>query len=53
MPILARNGFEFHHAQKNYVMMTRWLPKKRPNTLPRLVEMIRVKKKELLQIRPH
>lgn len=30
----AKNGFQFHHAQGNYVMMTRWLPKKEPNMLP-------------------
>lgn len=27
-------GFEFHHAEKDYVMMTRWLPEDVPSTLP-------------------
>ncbi|XP_071444003.1 alpha-latrotoxin-Lg1a-like [Hetaerina americana] len=26
VPILAQNGFEFHHAKPDYVMMCKWLP---------------------------
>lgn len=33
VPLLAQNGFEFHHAKKEYVMMAKWL-KTSPNTLP-------------------
>ncbi|XP_030847337.1 nudix hydrolase 8-like [Strongylocentrotus purpuratus] len=32
--IIAKLGFVFHHAQPNYVMMTRWLPEDEPNMLP-------------------
>ncbi|XP_046401846.1 nudix hydrolase 8 isoform X2 [Ischnura elegans] len=28
VPILAQNGFEFHHAKSDYVMMCKWLPEK-------------------------
>ena len=31
----AAQGFEFHHARPEYVMMTRWLPTDRPSPLPR------------------
>lgn len=27
-------GFEFHHAQPGYVMLTRWLPESGPSSLP-------------------
>lgn len=27
-------GFEFHHAERDFVMLTRWLPEDRPNSLP-------------------
>ena len=27
-------GFKFHHAEKDYIMMTQWLPKDVPSTLP-------------------
>ena len=30
---LSKLGFEFHHAKKDFVMMTKWLPNE-PNTLP-------------------
>ncbi|GBF88517.1 nudix hydrolase [Raphidocelis subcapitata] len=30
----ARGGFAFHHAETDYVMMTRWLPQGAPSTLP-------------------
>eukprot|EP00435_Cladocopium_sp_Y103_P008568 s2931_g2.t1 len=34
VPIAASEfGFEYHHAEKDYVMMTKWLPDS-PNTLP-------------------
>eukprot|EP00877_Chromochloris_zofingiensis_P004212 jgi/Chrzof1/13792/Cz08g12180.t1 len=32
-PAAEHCGFKFHHAEEDYVMMTRWLPE-RPNTLP-------------------
>lgn len=32
--IIAKLGFVFHHAQPDYVMMTKWLPKDEPNMLP-------------------
>ena len=27
-------GFEFHHAEREYIMMTQWLPHDQPNTIP-------------------
>lgn len=34
VPIAASEfGFEYHHAEKDYIMMTKWLPDS-PNTLP-------------------
>jgi hypothetical protein len=30
----AQLGFVFHHADPAYVMLTLWLPKKTPSTLP-------------------
>jgi len=35
VPIAAKLGFSFHHAEPNYVMMTRWLPENEPNNLPK------------------
>ncbi|KAL0489119.1 nudix hydrolase [Acrasis kona] len=37
VPIATKLGFEYHHAERNYVMMTSWLPdvSKHPNKLPR------------------
>jgi len=35
VPILVENGFDFHHAQPGYVMLTKWLPTNKPATLPR------------------
>jgi len=29
------NGFSFHHAKDDYVLLTRWLPADSPNTLPK------------------
>uniref|UniRef100_A0A1I8AR29 Nudix hydrolase domain-containing protein n=1 Tax=Steinernema glaseri TaxID=37863 RepID=A0A1I8AR29_9BILA len=34
VPILVKAGFDFHHAQPGYVMLTRWLPSTK-NNLPR------------------
>ncbi|XP_031352463.1 nudix hydrolase 10 isoform X2 [Photinus pyralis] len=31
VPILAKKGFNFHHANTDYVMMFRWLPKEENN----------------------
>lgn len=31
---LTKLGFEFHHTQPGYVMMTKWLPSEEPSTLP-------------------
>lgn len=33
VPIAIKHGFQFHHAERAYVMMTRWLPDTE-NTLP-------------------
>jgi len=30
----AEFGFEFHNAERNHVMLTKWLPTDAPNTLP-------------------
>jgi len=38
VPIAAKLGFVFHHAQKDYVMMTNWLPDSEPNTLPNFAD---------------
>lgn len=34
IPVALEQGFVFHHAEKDYVMMTRWLPADEPCTLP-------------------
>ncbi|KAJ2946008.1 hypothetical protein O0L34_g4926 [Tuta absoluta] len=34
VPILAQNGFNFHHARDNFVMMFKWLPKDTEPNLP-------------------
>ncbi|KAF8066283.1 NUDT2 [Scenedesmus sp. PABB004] len=34
VPFAVDGGFEFHHAEADYVMMTKWLPPDSPNTLP-------------------
>ncbi|KAG2482882.1 hypothetical protein HYH03_018225 [Edaphochlamys debaryana] len=34
VPVAAEEGFVFHHAEKDYVMMTQWLPTDLPCTLP-------------------
>ena len=33
VPAAAKQGFEYHHAEPTYVMMTRWLPQTE-NKLP-------------------
>jgi len=35
VPIAAKEGFVFHHAQPDFVMMTKWLPEAEPNKLPK------------------
>ncbi|GLC40218.1 hypothetical protein PLESTB_000227300 [Pleodorina starrii] len=34
IPEAVEQGFVFHHAERDYVMMTRWLPTSLPSTLP-------------------
>ncbi|XP_045528954.1 nudix hydrolase 8-like [Pieris brassicae] len=34
VPILANEGFNFHHARIDFVMMFKWLPQDRPANLP-------------------
>ncbi|XP_067682999.1 uncharacterized protein [Haliotis asinina] len=34
VPMLVKLGFDFHHAQPGYVMMSVWLPADEPNNLP-------------------
>ncbi|XP_075216510.1 nucleoside diphosphate-linked moiety X motif 6 isoform X2 [Lycorma delicatula] len=34
VPILAKNGFTFHHAEGNMVMMTKWLPENEVSGIP-------------------
>lgn len=34
VPILAENGFDFHHAKAGFVMMARWLPTDLPANFP-------------------
>ncbi|KAG2431927.1 hypothetical protein HYH02_013146 [Chlamydomonas schloesseri] len=34
IPLAVEQGFVFHHAERDYVMMTRWLPTDTPSTLP-------------------
>ncbi|VDM55179.1 unnamed protein product [Angiostrongylus costaricensis] len=43
IPVLVEKGFEFHHTQPNYLVMTKWLPDT-PSTLPRW---------EYLRVRPY
>uniref|UniRef100_A0A0N5BNA2 Nudix hydrolase domain-containing protein n=1 Tax=Strongyloides papillosus TaxID=174720 RepID=A0A0N5BNA2_STREA len=35
VPILTKFGFKYHHAQENFVMLTKWLPKAKKCTIPR------------------
>jgi hypothetical protein len=32
--VLAKNGFKFHHARDEFVMMYRWLPEKEVMAVP-------------------
>jgi hypothetical protein len=34
LSVRVQLGFTFHHADPAYVMLTHWLPKKTPSTLP-------------------
>ncbi|KAG7611854.1 unnamed protein product [Arabidopsis thaliana] len=34
VPIAIKEGFEYHHAEKGYVMLTYWIPKEEPSMLP-------------------
>jgi len=34
VPVLAENGFDFHHARTGVVTMNRWLPENESNNLP-------------------
>jgi ADP-ribose pyrophosphatase YjhB (NUDIX family) len=34
VPTAAARGFDFHHAERGHVMMTRWLPRDAQSTLP-------------------
>jgi len=34
VPGAASQGFQFHHAQPKYVMMTAWLPEDEPSSIP-------------------
>ncbi|ROT84025.1 uncharacterized protein [Penaeus vannamei] len=35
VPILAKHGFTYHHAQPQFVMMVKWLAVNEPNNIPR------------------
>ena len=35
VPVAISQGFEVHHAQKEYIMLTKWLPTDVPNLLPK------------------
>ncbi|KAJ1372551.1 nudix (nucleoside diphosphate linked moiety X)-type motif 6 [Parelaphostrongylus tenuis] len=39
IPVLVEKGFEFHHTQPNYLVMTKWLPDT-PSTLPRYAHTV-------------
>ena len=34
VPVAKERGFEFHHAERTYVMMTTWLPSDEASTIP-------------------
>jgi ADP-ribose pyrophosphatase YjhB (NUDIX family) len=34
IPIAVKNGFIFHHAKHNQIVLTKWLPTDEPNKLP-------------------
>ncbi|KAL5015696.1 hypothetical protein ScPMuIL_005285 [Solemya velum] len=34
IPVFAKNGFDFHHAQPGYAMLCQWLPQTEKNNLP-------------------
>ncbi|XP_045615353.2 uncharacterized protein [Procambarus clarkii] len=35
VPVLAKHGFTYHHAQSQFVMMVKWLAVSEPNNIPR------------------
>ncbi|CAF2090996.1 unnamed protein product [Brassica rapa] len=34
VPVAVKQGFEYHHAEKGYVMLTYWIPEEEPCMLP-------------------
>lgn len=42
IPILVRNGFNFHHAKTDYVMMLKWIAKEEDNVPPYAHTMVGV-----------
>ena len=40
VPILAENGFTFHHAKTDKVAMVRWLPENEPNMVSMIPALI-------------
>lgn len=32
--LILQEGFEYHHAEKGYVMLTYWIPEEEPSMLP-------------------
>ncbi|KAF8108433.1 hypothetical protein N665_0109s0055 [Sinapis alba] len=34
VPVAVKEGFEYHHAEKGYVMLTYWIPEEEPCMLP-------------------
>jgi hypothetical protein len=34
VPVAVRSGFNFHHAEKEYVMLNKWLPDTEENRMP-------------------
>jgi hypothetical protein len=58
IPVAVDLGFEFHHAEPQYVMMTHWLPTKEQNHLPRAPQhyvgcggaVVDIEKREILLI---
>ena len=34
LPYMLQNGFNYHHAQSDYVMMKKWISETEPDALP-------------------
>ncbi|CAH1100656.1 unnamed protein product, partial [Psylliodes chrysocephalus] len=34
VPVLAKNGFKYHHAKEEYILMYKWLPKTENSNIP-------------------